>query len=106
MSRKQLAALCRLLEMRPIGPSFVLRFQLRAQLRRIAIDDKLIKKEGINTLTSSELQTACRERGMPLDGDDHNRVNLRKWVEWSMNEHVPKSLLLWSSVLLNCERNR
>jgi LETM1 and EF-hand domain-containing protein 1 len=52
------------LEIAPIGTNNLLRFQLRMKLRRLAADDKLILKEGIGSLTISELQAACRERGM------------------------------------------
>jgi hypothetical protein len=31
---------------------------------RIKEDDKLIKREGVDTLTESELRSACRQRGM------------------------------------------
>jgi LETM1 and EF-hand domain-containing protein 1 len=64
LSRPQLTALCRVLEIAPIGTNNLLRFQLRMKLRRLAADDKLILKEGIGSLTISELQAACRERGM------------------------------------------
>lgn len=39
--RPQLVALCRVLELRPIGTSNFLRFQLTLKLRSLAIDDKV-----------------------------------------------------------------
>lgn len=39
LSKPQLAALCRVLEIQPIGTSNVLRFQLRMKLRSLAADD-------------------------------------------------------------------
>lgn len=64
LSRPQLTALCRVLEIAPIGTNNLLRFQLRMRLRRLAADDKLILKEGIESLSIAELQAACRVRGM------------------------------------------
>lgn len=64
LNRAQLMALCRVLEVPPIGPGNLLRFQLRTKLRHLAADDKMIKKEGIDSLSVAELQAACRSRGM------------------------------------------
>ena len=64
LSRPQLTALCRVLEIAPIGTNNLLRLQLRMRLRRLVADDKLILKEGIESLNISELQAACRARGM------------------------------------------
>lgn len=41
LPRPQLVALCRVLELRPIGTSNFLRFQLTLKLRSLAIDDKV-----------------------------------------------------------------
>lgn len=41
LSRPQLTALCRVLEIQPIGTNNVLRFQLRMKLRSLAADDKV-----------------------------------------------------------------
>jgi LETM1 and EF-hand domain-containing protein 1 len=41
LPRPQLVALCRVLELRPIGTSNFLRFQLTLKLRTLAIDDKV-----------------------------------------------------------------
>lgn len=64
LSRSQLTALCRVLEIAPIGTNSLLRFQLRFRLRSLAADDKVIQKEGIESLSIGELQAACRARGM------------------------------------------
>ena len=64
LSRAQLIALCRVLETQTIGTNNFLRFQLRMKLRSLAADDKIIQKEGIDSLSVSELQAACRARGM------------------------------------------
>lgn len=101
LSRPQLTALCRLLELRPIGPNNVLRFQLRMKLRRLKADDKAIEEEGLLNLTVSELQQACRARGMRALGvaEDRLRYQLQQWLELSLNERIPPSLLLLSRAL-------
>lgn len=101
LSRPQLIALCRLLELKPIGPNNVLRFQLRMQLRSLKSDDRMIQKEGVNSLTVPELQQACRARGMRALGvaEDRLRTQLAQWLELSLNEKIPQSLLLLSRIL-------
>ncbi|XP_053691633.1 mitochondrial proton/calcium exchanger protein isoform X2 [Sabethes cyaneus] len=102
LSRLQLQALCRVLEMSPIGTSNLLRFQLRMKLRSLAADDRTIQKEGIESLNLSELQAACRARGMRAYGTTEERLQsqLREWINMSLNEKVPPSLLLLSRALM------
>uniref|UniRef100_A0A670YZM5 Letm1 RBD domain-containing protein n=1 Tax=Pseudonaja textilis TaxID=8673 RepID=A0A670YZM5_PSETE len=64
LERSQLVILCKLLELQPIGTNNLLRFQLLMKLRSIKVDDEMIAKEGVNGLSVSELQSACRARGM------------------------------------------
>ncbi|VVC30884.1 LETM1-like,EF-hand domain pair,Letm1 ribosome-binding domain,EF-hand domain [Cinara cedri] len=98
LPRPQLVALCRVLELRPLGTSNFLRFQLTLKLRSLAIDDKMIQKEGVDTLTLSELQQACKSRGMRAYGLTEKRLRqqLTQWLDLSLNEKVPPSLLLLS----------
>ncbi|KAG8240420.1 hypothetical protein J437_LFUL003134 [Ladona fulva] len=102
LSRPQLAALCRVLEIQPLGTNNFLRFQLRMRLRQLAADDKVIRKEGVESLSASELQQACRSRGMRAYGvsEDRLRSQLEQWLDLSLNEKVPPSLLLLSRALL------
>ncbi|XP_023218269.1 mitochondrial proton/calcium exchanger protein-like [Centruroides sculpturatus] len=101
LDRPQITALCRLLELQPIGTNNFLRFQLRMKLRSLRADDQMIKKEGIETLTVPELQAACRSRGMRALGmpEDRLRSQLQQWLELSLNEEIPPSLLLLSRAL-------
>lgn len=41
LSRAQLTALCRVLEIQPLGTNNFLKFQLRMKLRSLAADDKV-----------------------------------------------------------------
>ncbi|XP_022919534.2 mitochondrial proton/calcium exchanger protein [Onthophagus taurus] len=102
LTRSQLVALCRVLEVQTLGTNNMLRFQLRMKLRRLAADDKMIQKEGINSLTLAEIQQACRARGMRAFGVSEARLRsqLSKWLDLSLNEKVPPSLLLLSRALM------
>lgn len=102
LNRPQLLALCRVLEVNTIGTSNLLRFQLRMKLRSLAADDRLIQKEGITSLNLQELQIACRNRGMRAYGmtEERLRTQLLEWINLSLNEKVPPSLLLLSRALM------
>lgn len=78
-----------------------MRFQLRMKLRSLNADDQMISKEGVDSLTVPELQQACRARGMRALGipEDRLRSQLSQWLELSLNEKIPPSLLLLSRVL-------
>jgi len=101
MTRGQLVAICRLLELTPIGTNAFLRFQIEMQLRKLKADDVIIAKEGVEQMTVVELQIACKERGMRALGITKEKLmkQLRQWIELSTNEKVPPSLLLLSRTL-------
>ncbi|XP_042877628.1 mitochondrial proton/calcium exchanger protein-like [Penaeus japonicus] len=101
LSRPQLVALCKLLEMQPFGTNNFLRFQLRLKLRNLAADDRIIQQEGVDSLAVWELQQACRTRGMRAYGlsEERLRLQLHQWLDLSLNEKVPPSLLLLSRTL-------
>merc|ERR1719422_86561 len=52
-------------------------------------------------MTVTELQTACKERGMRAVGLTKEKLvtQLKQWIELSTNEKVPSSLLLLSRTL-------
>ncbi len=101
MARSQLIALCRLLEINPIGTSNFLRFQLEMRVRQLKIDDKVIQKEGTDNLDVTELQAACKERGMRAYGLTEHALKqqLDQWLDLSLNHNIPPSLLLLSRTL-------
>lgn len=102
LNRQQLIALCRVLEVNTIGTSAVLRFQLEMKLRSLAADDRVIQKEGIDSLNLVELQNAGKARGMRAYGlsEEQLRHQLQEWIDLSLNEKVPPSLLLLSRALM------
>ncbi|KAJ7324500.1 hypothetical protein JRQ81_017520 [Phrynocephalus forsythii] len=101
LTRPQLVALCKLLELQSIGTNNFLRFQLTMKLRSIKADDKLIADEGVDTLTVKELQAACRARGMRALGVTEERLKdqLKQWLDLHLNQEIPTSLLLLSRAL-------
>ncbi|KAM5170591.1 LETM1 domain-containing protein LETM2, mitochondrial isoform 2-T4 [Mantella aurantiaca] len=101
LERSQLAALCRLLELPPIGTNNLLRFQLLMKLRSIRADDEMISKEGADSLTVAELQAASRTRGMRSLGltEEQLKDQMKQWLDLHLKENVPPSLLLLSRAL-------
>ncbi|KAM9777481.1 mitochondrial proton/calcium exchanger protein [Neosynchiropus ocellatus] len=101
LTRPQLVALCRLLELQSIGTNNFLRFQLIMKLRAIRADDKLIAEEGVESLNVNEVQAACRVRGMRSLGvtEDRLREQLSQWLELHLTQQIPTSLLLLSRAM-------
>ncbi|XP_051507840.1 mitochondrial proton/calcium exchanger protein isoform X2 [Myxocyprinus asiaticus] len=101
LTRPQLVALCKLLELQSIGTNNFLRFQLIMKLRAIRADDKMIAEEGVDSLNVNELQAACRVRGMRALGvtEERLREQLKQWLELHLNQHIPTSLLLLSRAM-------
>ncbi|XP_068452390.1 LETM1 domain-containing protein LETM2, mitochondrial [Clinocottus analis] len=101
LERPQLVALCKLLELQPIGTNNLLRFQLMMQLRTIKSDDEMIAAEGVAAMSVSELQAACRSRGMRSLGLTTEQLNqqMQQWLDLHLKENVPPSLLLLSRAM-------
>lgn len=72
------------------------------KLRSLAADDKMIEKEGLDSLTLQEVQQACRARGMRAYGVSEVRLRsqLAQWLDLSLNQKLPPSLLLLSRALM------
>lgn len=103
LTRPQLIAICRVLDVSTLGGSSnFLRFQLRMKLRSLSADDRLIQKEGIDSLNLNELQNACRSRGMRSYGlsEFQLKTQLSEWINLSLHEKVPPSLLLLSRAMM------
>ncbi|XP_060038450.1 LETM1 domain-containing protein LETM2, mitochondrial isoform X3 [Erinaceus europaeus] len=98
LNRPQLVALCKLLELQYFGTNNLLRFQLMMNLKSVKADDEAIAKEGVSALSVSELQSACRARGMRSLGltEEQLRQQLTEWLDLHLKENVPPSLLLLS----------
>jgi len=101
LSRNQLQAICRVLEIPPIGTNTLLMYQLMWKLNALKSDDKTIESEGLDSLNFYELQSACKARGMRAVGvsEDRLRRQMEQWLQLSLHEKVPPSLLLLSRAL-------
>eukprot|EP00049_Salpingoeca_infusionum_P025675 m.21147 g.21147 ORF g.21147 m.21147 type:complete len:729 (-) comp8244_c0_seq2:534-2720(-) len=101
LDRPQLAALCKILHMEPIGPSGLLRLRLQMKLNSLSRDDKLIASEGVSSLSPTELQNACRERGMRALGVSVQtmRHRLQQWLDLHLEHGIPSTLLLLSRII-------
>lgn len=98
MPRMQLINMCKYMGIAPYGSDSFLRFQLRHRMRQLQEDDQRILWEGIDSLTKMELREACQERGMRSTGlskDAYKRA-LQQWLELSVKQNVPTSLLIMS----------
>ncbi|CAN8254182.1 unnamed protein product [Cochlearia groenlandica] len=97
ISRSRLVSMCKYMGISPFGTDAYLRYMLRKRLRSIKEDDKLIRAEGVDSLSEAELREDCRERGMlGLVSVEEMRQQLRDWMDLSLNHSVPSSLLILS----------
>lgn len=98
MPRMQLINMCRYMSIPPYGNDNVLRFQLRHKVRGLIEDDQRILWEGIDSLTKMELREACQDRGMRSTGLSKQAYKraLQQWIDLSINQNVPISLLVMS----------
>lgn len=57
--------------------------------------------EGPENLTSIELAEACKERGLPAYKLPREKLlrQIKEWVNYSVTEEIPASILLLSSAL-------
>jgi LETM1 and EF-hand domain-containing protein 1 len=101
LSTQQLKAMCRLLVLKPLGSNGFMSFQIRLKLRELHADDLLIAAEGVENMTETDLQAACRERGMRSMGisADRLREGLEQWLKLHLREKVPASLLLLTRLM-------
>ncbi|CAN6836981.1 unnamed protein product [Brassica oleracea] len=95
--RPRLVSMCRIMGISPYGTDAYLRYMLRKRLRSIKEDDKLIRAEGVDSLSEAELREDCRERGMlGTLSVEEMRQQLRDWMDLSLSHSVPSSLLILS----------
>ena len=73
----------------------------RKQICHGSFSPQMIQKEGIDTLSNWELQSACRVRGMRALGVPEVRLKfqLNQWLDLHLNQNIPTSLLLLSRAL-------
>ncbi|KAF8078004.1 LETM1-like protein-domain-containing protein [Lyophyllum atratum] len=96
LSRPQLVSMSRYMGLNAFGTDNFLRGQIRSRLLNIRRDDQLINKEGIDELSTSELQAACQSRGIRTTGVSPARLReeLATWVDLHLHNRVSGVLLI------------
>ncbi|KAF2013147.1 LETM1-domain-containing protein [Aaosphaeria arxii CBS 175.79] len=102
LSRPQLVAICRYMNMASFGTDNFLRYQVRVRMRQIKRDDRAISYEGVDSLSVPELQTACASRGLRTHGVSPARLreDLLTWLELRLKFGVPSTLLVLSNAFV------
>ena len=101
LDRGQLVAICKFLNLQTLGTNAFLRYRLASRMKELQDDDLVIQQEGLEILTIEELQAACAARGMRSLNVSESvlRRQLNQWLELSLQERLPVSLIVISRVL-------
>ncbi|KAI0261001.1 LETM1-like protein-domain-containing protein [Gloeopeniophorella convolvens] len=96
LSRPQLASMCRYMDLNAFGTDNFLRGALRSRLAQLRRDDGLIFAEGVDELSTAELQAACQSRGIRAYGVSPARLReeLGTWIQLHLRERVSGVLLV------------
>ena len=127
LSRQQLISICRYFAIPGIGTTEMIRRNVSRRINKIQQEDHLILQDAIRLMpiikteipkeeqlpeTPStlmdviteipipELQTLCKERGIPISSPRRMRLELKQWVELSVVYKVPNILLVLSRILM------
>lgn len=78
------------------GTDNFLRGAIRARLSQLRRDDQAIDMEGIDSLSTSELQHACQSRGIRTIGASPSRLRseLSTWIKLHLHNRVSGVLLI------------
>lgn len=96
LSRPQLISICRYMNIHSFGTDNMLKFHIQNRMRQLKKDDEAIQKEGIDHLTTRELQAACAARGIRIFDNEQMKQELNQWLDLQLNHHVPSTLLILS----------
>lgn len=88
--------MCRYMGLNAFGTDNFLRGAIRARLSQLRRDDQLIDSEGIDQLSTSELQQACQARGIRTIGASPSRLRseLSTWIRLHLHNRVSGVLLI------------
>ncbi|KAF2468234.1 LETM1-domain-containing protein [Lindgomyces ingoldianus] len=102
LSRPQLVAICRYMNMTSFGTDNFFRYQIRHRMRQIKRDDRAISFEGVDSLSVPELQTACASRGLRTHGVSPARLreDLQMWLDLRLKHGIPSTLLVLSNAFV------
>ena len=96
LSRPQLVSMSRYMGLNAFGTDNFLRGAIRSRLLAIRRDDQLIDSEGVDSLSTSELQAACQSRGIRTSGVSPARLRdeLSTWISLHLHNRVSGVLLV------------
>jgi LETM1 and EF-hand domain-containing protein 1, mitochondrial len=96
LSRPQLVSMCRYMGLNAFGTDNFLRGAIRSRLTHLRRDDQLIYYEGVDSLSTSELQAACQSRGIRTGNASPERLRneLSTWINLHLHNRVSGVLLV------------
>ncbi|KAL8923615.1 MAG: hypothetical protein Q9208_004562 [Pyrenodesmia sp. 3 TL-2023] len=102
LSRPQLVAMARYMNLNAFGSDMLLRYQIRRRMRQIKRDDRAISFEGVESLSVPELQNACASRGLRTQGVSPARLreDLQTWLDLRLKYGLPSTLLVLSNAFM------
>lgn len=98
LSRAQLVSVCKYMNIHAFGTDTFLKHQIRSRLEKIRVDDMMIHAEGVDSLSTKELQQACQSRGIRFQGTSpaHLREELEQWIDLHYMNKISGVLLILS----------
>ncbi|WVQ85102.1 hypothetical protein IAT38_007266 [Cryptococcus sp. DSM 104549] len=98
LSRPQLVSMCRYMNINAFGTDNFLKHQIRSKLEKVRVDDMMIHAEGVDSLSTKELQQACQSRGIRFSGVSPARLReeLESWIELHYINGISGVLLVLS----------
>lgn len=99
VTRPYLVALAKYINLQPFGTDVMLRYRIRFKMLELKKDDFAIFYEGVQSLDSAELRTACASRGIRnLNVEDSVlRDNLSIWLNMRLKDKIPSTLLIMAT---------
>ncbi|KAJ7172565.1 LETM1-like protein-domain-containing protein [Mycena filopes] len=96
LSRPQLVSMSRYMGLNAFGTDNFLRGAIRSRLLDLRRDDQAIDSEGVDELSTSELQHACQSRGIRTGGVSPARLReeLTTWISLHLHNRVSGVLLV------------
>ncbi|KAL7419309.1 LETM1 domain-containing protein ylh47 [Cryptotrichosporon argae] len=98
LSRPQLVSMCRYMNINAFGTDNFLKHQIRNKLEKVRVDDMMIHAEGVDSLSTKELQSAAQSRGIRFHGVSPARLReeLEQWIELHYINGISGVLLVLS----------
>lgn len=98
LSRPQLVSMCKYIGVNAFGTDNILKHQIRSKLERVRVDDMMIHAEGVDSLSTKELQSAAQSRGIRFSGVSPARLReeLETWVQLHYTNGISGVLLVLS----------